>query len=93
MPWVSKSKLTLHHDRHPVFHARAGRLADDDVAGPVHNGFQPQALTELPHERDHSLLFFGRAGNGVQLAEVLPHPAGFEIENFSAHDSVSSNSW
>ena len=85
---VHHVQVPLHHDRHPVFHAGTGRFADDHIAGVVNDGFQPQSLAELLHERDHAPLFFRGTRDCVQLTEAGPHLARFEIENFLSHSAI-----
>jgi hypothetical protein len=62
--------------RRPGGSQLGGRFADDDVAGPIHVGLQPQSLAEATRNRDPS----ARKGEDLRdVIEVLKHVLRLQI--------------
>jgi hypothetical protein len=71
-------QVTLQHHARHVLMARAGRLADDQVAGLIHPGCQSAPMGPGLEGVPHGAFGLGRAWNAAQGGEVLPHGGGLE---------------
>ncbi len=66
-------QVALQHNSLPVFHARSGRLFNNDVSHLIHKGGQPEILPELLHVGNHFGFFFRGPGNLCKCMEVFPY--------------------